>query len=185
MIRILLVDDHPVVRQGLRGMLVADDLLVAGDAGSGAEAISLAAALKPDVVLMDLRMPEMDGVAATARIVGTGPRVLVLTTYETTACLNPRHLVLAGGAKSKAPSENASTRELLRRDWTHAGFGSRSQATPVTGACRWGGAITPRWPTASPGSLPMAPSPRGYSSAPVRQSPLLQPGPPVSGAQLH
>ncbi|USX49528.1 response regulator transcription factor [Lentzea sp. HUAS12] len=83
MIRILLVDDHPVVRQGLRGMLVGDDLEVVGDAGSGQEAIAQAASLKPDVVLMDLRMPEMDGVAATARIVGTGPRVLVLTTYET------------------------------------------------------------------------------------------------------
>jgi DNA-binding NarL/FixJ family response regulator len=82
-IRILLVDDHPVVRQGLRGMLVADDLVVVGDAGSGREAITQAAALRPDVVLMDLRMPEMDGVAATAKIVGTGPRVLVLTTYET------------------------------------------------------------------------------------------------------
>ena len=83
MIRILLVDDHPVVRQGLKGMLVADDLEVVGEAGSGHEAISQAAALKPDVVLMDLRMPEMDGVAATAKIAGTGPRVLVLTTYET------------------------------------------------------------------------------------------------------
>jgi len=82
-IRILLVDDHPVVRQGLKGMLVADDLEVVGEAGSGHEAISQAAALKPDVVLMDLRMPEMDGVAATAKIAGTGPRVLVLTTYET------------------------------------------------------------------------------------------------------
>lgn len=83
MIRILLVDDHPVVRQGLRGMLVADDLEVVGEAGSGREAIEQAAALKPDVVLMDLRMPEMDGVAATSKIAGTGPRVLVLTTYET------------------------------------------------------------------------------------------------------
>ena len=83
MIRILLVDDHPVVRQGLRGMLTADDLSVVGEAGSGSEALVAAAELSPDVVLMDLRMPGMDGVAATARIVPTGPRVLVLTTYDT------------------------------------------------------------------------------------------------------
>lgn len=83
MIRILLVDDHPVVRQGLRGMLVADDLEVVGEAGSGEEAVAQAAALTPDVVLMDLRMPGMDGVAATAKIVPTGRRVLVLTTYDT------------------------------------------------------------------------------------------------------
>jgi DNA-binding NarL/FixJ family response regulator len=83
-IRILLVDDHPVVRQGLRGMLVADDLVVVGDAGSGAEAISLAAALKPDVVLMDLRMPVLDGVATTRRMRVEQPsvRVIALTTSD-------------------------------------------------------------------------------------------------------
>jgi DNA-binding NarL/FixJ family response regulator len=81
-IRILLVDDHPVVRTGLRGMLSAE-FEVVGEAGSGDEAIALASELKPDVVLMDLRMPGMDGVAATAKIVPTGVRVLVLTSYDT------------------------------------------------------------------------------------------------------
>ncbi|WP_328749176.1 response regulator transcription factor [Streptomyces sp. NBC_00285] len=82
---ILIVDDHPVVRFGLRGMLEAyDDLRVVGEAGSGDEAIVLAAAMLPDVVLMDLRMPGTDGTAATARIRQEHPgiRVLVLTTYE-------------------------------------------------------------------------------------------------------
>ena len=86
MINIVLVDDHPVVRVGLRGMLeAADDLRVVGEAGSGDEALVLAGALRPDVVLMDLRMPGTDGVAATARIVERFPdvRVLVLTTYDT------------------------------------------------------------------------------------------------------
>jgi len=85
MIRILLVDDHPVVRHGLRGMLDAEpDLSVVGEAGSGDAGVTLAAAVRPDIVLMDLRMPDGDGVSATERIVKTvpGARVIVLTTYE-------------------------------------------------------------------------------------------------------
>lgn len=88
MIRVLLVDDHPVVRTGVRGMLAAEpDIEVIGEAGSGAEAIARATELKPDVVLMDLRMPDLDGVVATGRILaGNGDiRVVVLTTYETDA----------------------------------------------------------------------------------------------------
>lgn len=87
-ISVLLVDDHPVVRVGLRGMLaVADDFVVVGEAGSGDEATVLVAALRPDVVLMDLRMPGVDGVATTARITARfpGTKVLVLTTYNTDA----------------------------------------------------------------------------------------------------
>ncbi|MEW9533082.1 response regulator [Microbispora sp. NPDC049125] len=85
MIRVLIVDDHPVVREGLRGMLEpGPGVTVVGDAGSGDEAVALAARLTPDVVLMDLRMPGGDGVSATARIVAGRPeaRVVVLTTYE-------------------------------------------------------------------------------------------------------
>lgn len=84
-VRVLLADDHPVVRAGLRAILDAEpDLAVVGDCGSGAEAVRLAGALRPDVVLMDLRMPGMDGVAATARIVAdSGCRVVVLTTFDT------------------------------------------------------------------------------------------------------
>jgi DNA-binding NarL/FixJ family response regulator len=85
-IRVLLVDDHPVVRQGVRGMLEAEaDLTVVGEASSGAEAVEFVAADPPDVVLMDLRMPGMDGATATAKIVSSGARsrVVVLTTYET------------------------------------------------------------------------------------------------------
>ena len=85
-IRILLVDDHPVVRHGLRGMLDAEpDLTVVGEASSGDGGVEQAAALTPDIVLMDLRMPDGDGVAATGRILARAPRtrVVVLTTYET------------------------------------------------------------------------------------------------------
>ena len=85
-IRVLLVDDHPVVRVGLRGMLdLSDDLHVVGEAASGDEALTLTATLRPDVVLMDLRMPGIDGADATERIAARFPgvRVLVLTTYDT------------------------------------------------------------------------------------------------------
>lgn len=88
MIRLLVVDDHPVVRSGLVGMLnVEADIEVAAEACDGAEAVRLAREHRPDVVLMDLRMPVLDGVAATAAIcaVPDGPRVVVLTTYDTDA----------------------------------------------------------------------------------------------------
>lgn len=84
-VRLLIVDDHPVVRAGLRGMLAAEPTLeVVGEAASGDEALQQVTEVRPDVVLMDLRMPGMDGVTATGRIVAehSGVRVLVLTTYD-------------------------------------------------------------------------------------------------------
>ena len=87
-IRLIIVDDHPVVRDGLRGMLTAEaDFQVIGEAANGTEAVALAARSQPDVVLMDLRMPEMDGVAATEQIKAQHPdmHILVLTTYDTDA----------------------------------------------------------------------------------------------------
>ncbi|WP_341997349.1 response regulator transcription factor [Microbacterium sp. LWH7-1.2] len=88
MIRLLIADDHPVVRAGLAGLLSDEPgFEVVAEASDGDEAVRLAAATRPDVVLMDLRMPKVDGVAATARIAGgeagdPPPRVLILTTYE-------------------------------------------------------------------------------------------------------
>ncbi len=84
-IRVLIVDDHPVVRTGLLGMLAGEpDLEPIGEAADGAAGVALAARLRPHVVLMDLRMPRRDGVAATRRITTRWPRVqvLVLTTYD-------------------------------------------------------------------------------------------------------
>ncbi|MEV4188295.1 response regulator transcription factor [Streptosporangium canum] len=86
MLRLMIVDDHPVVREGLRGMLEADPgITVVGEAASGDEAVARAGELRPDVILMDLRMPDGDGVSATGRILAERPesRVIVLTTYET------------------------------------------------------------------------------------------------------
>ena len=88
MIRVLVVDDHPIVRSGLVGLLgIETDMEIVGEAGDGEEAVTRVAALSPDVVLMDLRMPRLDGVGATARITAEFPssKVLVLTTYDTDA----------------------------------------------------------------------------------------------------
>jgi len=87
-VKILVCDDHPVVRSGLRGMITSQpDLEVVAEAAEGSEAVSLTDRFKPDVVLMDLRMPGMDGVTATAGIKARHPdtNVLILTTYDTDA----------------------------------------------------------------------------------------------------
>ncbi len=91
-IRLLIVDDHPVVRDGLRGMLSGDpDLEVVGEASDGAEALDLVEPLRPDVILMDLRMPGLGGVATIRAMVerGVAARVLVLTTYDSDSDVVP------------------------------------------------------------------------------------------------
>jgi DNA-binding NarL/FixJ family response regulator len=91
-ISVLIVDDHPVVRDGLRGMFSGTgEFEVVGEAADGTEALTLAYRLHPDVVLMDLRMPGMDGVAAIGalRERGLPARVLVLTTYDTDSDVLP------------------------------------------------------------------------------------------------
>lgn len=98
-IRVVIVDDHPVVRDGLAGMLAgAEDLEVVGQGSNGREALVLVEELNPDVVLMDLRMPLLDGIAATEALVLHHPdiRVLVLTTYDTTA--DVRSAIAAGAS---------------------------------------------------------------------------------------
>jgi DNA-binding NarL/FixJ family response regulator len=96
-LRILIADDHPVVRDGLRAMLEGAGFTVVGEAEDGLRALALLARAPADVVLMDLRMPRMDGVAATSRIRAEHPatRVLVLTTYDRDADIER---ALAAGA---------------------------------------------------------------------------------------
>ena len=86
-IRVLLADDQALIRGGFRAIIGSDpDMEVVGEAADGAQAVELALALRPDVVVMDIRMPEMDGIAATAAICGdencSGTKVLILTTFE-------------------------------------------------------------------------------------------------------
>ena len=132
MIRVLIADDHPVVRSGLAGMLAVEpDLEVVGEAAVGEEAVALATGLRPDLVLMDLRMPRMDGAEATARIAREVPgvHVLVLTTYETDTDIlraveagatgyllkdTPRDQLVAG-LRAAARGESALSPSVARR----------------------------------------------------------------------
>jgi DNA-binding NarL/FixJ family response regulator len=84
MIRVLIADDQALFREGLRAVLTAHGIDVVGEARHGAEAVELAAQLAPDVVLMDLRMPVLDGAAATRRLqlLPRPPRVIALTTFD-------------------------------------------------------------------------------------------------------
>src|SRR6201996_6891154 len=112
-IRLLIVDDHPVVRDGLRGIFESDPQFeVTGEAGNGAEAVTKARSLRPDVVLMDLRMPDVDGVTAIKRLaeLGVDTRVLVLTTYDTDTDVVPAIEAGATGYLLK----DAPRSELLR-----------------------------------------------------------------------
>ncbi|MFC5835065.1 response regulator [Nonomuraea insulae] len=91
-IRLIVVDDHPIVRDGLRGMFTGEPgFEVVGVAGDGAQAVTLAEELRPDVILMDLRMPGTDGVTAIRRLAerGSTARILVLTTYDTDSDVLP------------------------------------------------------------------------------------------------
>ena len=112
-VRLLIVDDHPVVRDGLRGMFEGEEgFEVVAEATNGADAISKARAHDPDVVLMDLRMPEMDGVSAIRQMteLGIPARVLVLTTFDTDSDVLPAIEAGATGYLLK----DAPRDELLR-----------------------------------------------------------------------
>ncbi|WP_026928933.1 response regulator [Glycomyces tenuis] len=112
-IRLLIADDHPVVRDGLRGMFArTEDIEVVGEAADGREAVDRAAAIGPDVVLMDLRMPGTDGVTAIRTLAerGVASKVLVLTTYDTDTDVLPAIEAGASGYLLK----DASPEELRR-----------------------------------------------------------------------
>jgi DNA-binding NarL/FixJ family response regulator len=97
MIRVLVVDDHPVVRQGLRTFLdLQEDITVVGESGDGESCVDDAERLRPDVILLDLRMPGADGVAALKRLRDNPARVLVVTSYTEPSAVLPA--VRAGAA---------------------------------------------------------------------------------------
>jgi DNA-binding NarL/FixJ family response regulator len=135
MIRILLVDDQDIVRRGLRALLsTADDLVVVGEAVNGQMAIDLLDTITPDVVLMDIRMPVMDGVVATERILARLPacKVLVLTTFADQEYVNQ---ALQNGAsgyllKDTPFEELTQSIHLVHKGYTQLGPGLSPQLLP-------------------------------------------------------
>jgi DNA-binding NarL/FixJ family response regulator len=128
-LRVLLVDDHPVVRAGIAGMLAAEpDLEVVGEASDGREALAMVASLQPHVVLMDLRMPHLDGASATQAIVAQHPEVavVVLTTYDTDG-----DIVRAVEAGATGYLLKDATRAQLAEAVRAAGRGETVLAPPV------------------------------------------------------
>jgi len=110
-IKVLIVDDYPVVREGLRAMLMADqNIEVVGESGDGAEAVKMVVEKKPNVVLMDIRMPNMDGVEATRRIKDKRPAtaVIVFTMYD-----NGTYVIDAVRAGASGYLLKDTSRELL------------------------------------------------------------------------
>ncbi|MEG3634187.1 response regulator transcription factor [Micromonospora palythoicola] len=146
-VRLLIVDDHPVVRDGLRGMFAGDPgFEVVGEAADGAEALTMAARSRPDVVLMDLRMPGMDGVTAIGRLVATDSpaKVLVLTTYDTDADVLPAIEAGATGYLLK----DAPRDELVRA--VRAAARGEAVLSPSVAGRLMGRLRTPRQPAGEP-----------------------------------
>ncbi len=119
-IRVLIVDDHAIVRKGIRALLATEhDIQVIGEAGDGAEAIAQAQALSPDVILMDLVMPKVDGIEATQRITAQQPgiRVLVLTSFAADDKVFPAIKAGALGylLKDSSPEELVQAIHQVRR----------------------------------------------------------------------
>jgi len=157
-IRIVVADDHEVVRSGFAGLLATQpDFEVVGTAGTGAAAVRICDEVRPDVVLMDVRMPEMDGIEATRRLArADGPRIIILTTFDldeyvydaltagasgfllkdvTAERLFDAVRVIAGGDALLAP---AVTRRLISE------FASQHRGTAAPAVTRELSSLTPR-----------------------------------------
>jgi DNA-binding NarL/FixJ family response regulator len=144
-ISVLIVDDHPLFRQGLASILDGEpDIVLAGEAGTGREALERCRSLRPDVVLMDIQMPELDGIEATTLILREFPdvRIVVLTTYE-----GDVHALRA----LKAGASGYMLKGQARKDLpdairaVHGGARRMAPSVAVAMACHvHGDALTPR-----------------------------------------
>ncbi|MGC1403552.1 MAG: response regulator transcription factor [Thermodesulfobacteriota bacterium] len=111
--RILIVDDHPTLREGLRSLLSSQDVFdIVGEAGDGLEAVALVDKLRPDLVLMDISMPRMDGIAATREIKGKRPetKILIFSVYMTPEYLKA---ALEAGADGYILKDSPRTKLIL------------------------------------------------------------------------
>ncbi|SBN62952.1 two component transcriptional regulator, LuxR family [Curtobacterium sp. 9128] len=150
MIRVVVADDHPIVRAGLVALLQdAGDVEVVGQAADGESAVSTVLAERPDVVLMDLRMPGIDGDAATAQILAAEPgiRVLILTTYESDDQILAAIEAGATGYLLKAAPESeilAGVRATARGETALAPSAAAALVRRATGAVPTGPSLTPR-----------------------------------------
>jgi DNA-binding NarL/FixJ family response regulator len=180
-VRLLVVDDHPVVRQGLRTFLeTRPDFDVVGEAADGETAIAEAARLRPDVILMDLVMPGVDGLEAIGRIktAEPGARILVLTSFASADQVLPALRAGAAGylLKDAAPSEvEAAIRAV------HRGEGLLDPAVTATvlaevahpGGDRRGADETSAAPPSSASPAPAGPTDPGYASLTPREREVL------------
>src|SRR5919204_370286 len=127
-VRILIADDQVIARQGLKTLLSANpEIEIVGEATSGAEAVELAAALQPDVILMDLKMPGMSGIEATRRIHRTSPHIAILV------------VTMFADDSSVFPAIRAGARGYLLKDADQAEL-FRAIQTVAAGGVIWGGA---------------------------------------------
>lgn len=118
MTRVVVVDDHPIFRKGLIALLRASDVEVVGEAGSGLEALAVVADTMPDVVLMDVSMPDLGGIEAAERIVAQSPsvRIVVITLYEDEATVVG---ALRAGASAYV-TKQASPEQIIAAIWAAA-----------------------------------------------------------------
>ena len=134
-IRVIIADDHQVVRAGLRSLVAGSDIEVVGEAATGEEAIRLAEKIKPDVVLLDIRMPDVDGLTALGRIKMNQPSlaVVMLSTYD-----NPTYVARAVALGASGYLLKGSTRDELmlaiRKVATGEDAWTRDELRRVTGA---------------------------------------------------
>lgn len=150
MIRVVVADDHPIVRAGIVALLQdADDVEVVGQASDGEAAVAIALSQRPDVVLMDLRMPGLNGDAATARILAREPRirVLILTTYESDDQILAAIEAGAAGYLLKAAPESeilAGLRATARGETALAPSAAAALVRRTTGKPSTGPSLSPR-----------------------------------------
>lgn len=137
MIQILLVDDQHIIRQGLKTMLESNnDMQIVGEAENGQRAIEQISNLEPDIILMDIRMPVMDGVAATREILKASPdrKILILTTFDDDEYVSQAMRLGAKGylLKDTEPDELAMAIRAVYKGHTHLGPGLFEKALTVT-----------------------------------------------------